>query len=73
MTWLYLLLVLGMFAPGCSEPVLYQKFSKPMWANFIHLQDLKPGMNKAEVVGIMGQPGIQEEGDYRTGRYTFYF
>jgi len=73
MSWLYLLLILGMFAPGCGESVLYQKFSKPMWANFVHLQDVKLGMNKAEVTGIMGQPGIKEEGDYNTGHYTVYF
>ncbi len=73
MKWLYLLLVLGMFAPGCGEPILYQKFSKPMWTNFIHLQGLKPGMTKSEVKGIMGEPGVQEEGDYRGGHYTFYF
>jgi outer membrane protein assembly factor BamE (lipoprotein component of BamABCDE complex) len=73
MSWLYLLLVLGVFAPGCGEPVLYQKFNKPMWATFIHLQDLKLGMTKSEVTGIMGEPGIREEGDYRGGHYTFYF
>ena len=65
MSWLYLLLILGMFSPGCGEPVLYQRFGKPMWANFVHLQDVKLGMTKSEVTGIMGQPGIREEGDYR--------
>jgi len=72
MSWLFLLLVLGMFSPGC-EPVLYQRFNKPMWATFIHLQGVKLGMSKSEVTGIMGEPGIQEEGDYRGGHYTFYF
>ncbi len=72
MSWLYLLLILGMFAPGC-ESVLYQRFDKQIWTNFIHLQDVHLGMSEADVVGIMGQPGIQEEGDYRTGHYTFYF
>ena len=72
MSWLFLLLVLGMFSPGC-EPVLYQRFNKPMWATFIHLQGVKLGMSESEVTGIMGEPGIREEGDYRGGHYTFYF
>ena len=38
-----------------------------------NLNKVSVGMTKAEVVGIMGPPGIQEEGDYRTGHYTVYF
>lgn len=73
MKWLYLLLVLGMFAPGCGEPILYQKFDKAIWANYIHSNQLKPGMTKLEVTGLMGQPQIKEEADYSGGHYTFYF
>ncbi|MCL4500257.1 MAG: DUF3192 domain-containing protein [Deltaproteobacteria bacterium] len=67
-----LLLVLVMLSAGC-EQVLYQRFEKDMWANYVHSNQLQLGMTKSEVVGIMGEPGIKEEGDYRGGRYTTYF
>jgi uncharacterized protein DUF3192 len=44
-----------------------------MWANYVHLNEIKPGMARQEVVGIMGRPGISEEGDYPDGHYIFYF
>ncbi len=73
MPWLRLLLILGIFSAGCTESVLYQRFEKDMWANYVHSNELHLGMNRAEVVGIMGQPQIKEEGDYRGGHYVTYF
>lgn len=67
-----LLLVLGMFSAGC-ENVAHQSFDRAIWANYIHLNQVKPGMTIQQVVGIMGRPGILEEGDYRGGHYVFYF
>jgi outer membrane protein assembly factor BamE (lipoprotein component of BamABCDE complex) len=52
---------------------LYQRFEKSMWSNYVHLNDVKKGMTKSEVLGIMGPPGITESGDYRTGHYTILF
>ena len=72
MAWLHLFLVITMLTAGCDR-VLYQRFEKSMWTNYIHLNDVKPGMTKSEVLGIMGPPGIQEAGDYRGGQYTIYF
>jgi len=72
MSWLHLILVLVMLSAGC-ESVLFQRFEKDMWSNFIHVNELHQGMNRSEVVGIMGQPGIREEGDYRGGHYVIYF
>jgi hypothetical protein len=72
MTWLSLLLVLGMLTGGCGQ-VMYQRFEKKMWANYIHLNELKVGMTKPEVLGIMGPPGIEESGDYLGGHYTIDF
>ncbi len=72
MTWLHLLLVLGLLTAGCDQ-VLYQRFEKSMWSNYVHLNDVKKGMTKAEVLGIMGPPGISESGDYRAGHYTILF
>ncbi|MCX5892534.1 MAG: DUF3192 domain-containing protein [Deltaproteobacteria bacterium] len=73
MPWLRLLvLVLVVSSAGC-EHVLFQRFEKDMWANYVHVNELHTGMTKSEVVGIMGEPGIREDGDYRGGRYTTYF
>ncbi len=72
MAWLHLILVLGILTAGCQH-VAYQRFEKKMWSNYVNLNQLKMGMDKEEVVGIMGPPGINEEGDYRGGHYTIYF
>jgi hypothetical protein len=69
---LRLLLLLGIFSVGCDQ-VLFQRFEKNMWSNYMHLNELHTGMTRAEVVGIVGPPGIQEEGDYRGGHYVIYF
>ncbi|MFZ5447821.1 MAG: DUF3192 domain-containing protein [Thermodesulfobacteriota bacterium] len=72
MFWLHLIIILGILTAGC-EQVAYQRFEKRMWSNYIKMNDVKLGMTKAEVMGIMGPPQIQEAGDYRTGHYTVYF
>ncbi len=73
MAWMRLLLLLALLTAGCTEHVLYQRFEKDMWSNYVRLNEVHLGMSKPEVVGIMGQPGIREEGDYRGGHYTIYF
>lgn len=73
MSWLKLILVLVMFSAGCTDQVLYQRFEKDMWSNYVRLNDVHLGMSRAEVIGIVGQPGIKEEGDYRGGHYVYYF
>jgi len=73
MAWLQLILVLGVLSAGCGEQILYQRFDKQMWSNYIHLNEVKPGMRTSEVVGIMGPPGVRESGEYRGGQYTIYF
>jgi hypothetical protein len=72
MTWLHLIFLVGMLTVGC-EHVLYQRFEKNMWSNYLRLNEVKPGMSQAEVAGIMGQPQTKEEGNYRGGRYVIYF
>ncbi len=72
MAWLHLIWLLGMLTVGCDQ-VLYQRFEKDMWSNYVRLNDVKLGMSKSEVVGLVGPPGIKEQGDYRTGHYTIYF
>jgi outer membrane protein assembly factor BamE (lipoprotein component of BamABCDE complex) len=59
MAWLHLLLVLGMLSAGCDR-MLYQRFDKSMWSNYVHLNEVKMGMTRSEVLGIMGPPGIKE-------------
>jgi outer membrane protein assembly factor BamE (lipoprotein component of BamABCDE complex) len=72
MAWLSLLLVLGMLTGGCGQ-VMYQRFDKKMWSNYVHTNELKLGMTKSEVLGIMGPPGTEESGDYLGGHYSIYF
>ena len=72
MSWLPLFLILVISATGC-DTMLYQRFEKDMWSNNFRVNDVKMGMSKSEVRGIMGEPGIKEEGDYRGGHYSIYF
>ncbi len=73
MSWLRLILLVVMLSAGCTEHVLYQRFEKDMWSNYVRLNEVHLGMTRAEVVGIMGQPPVKEEGDYRGGHYVTYF
>jgi outer membrane protein assembly factor BamE (lipoprotein component of BamABCDE complex) len=73
MSWLKLILVLVTLSAGCSDHVLYQRFEKDMWSNYVRLNDVHVGMTRTEVVGIMGQPTTREDGDYRGGHYVTYF
>jgi len=72
MVRLPMVLLLGMLLAGC-DTMLYPRFEKEMWSSYVRLQDVRLGMSSSEVQGIMGPPGIREEGDYRTGHYVFYF
>ena len=72
MAWLQIILALGMLLTGC-DTMLYPRFEKAMWSTYIHMQDVRPGMDMAEVEGLMGPPQIKEEGDYQSGHYVFYF
>ena len=36
------------------------------------MNELKLGMSKAEVLGIMGPPVTTESGDYHGGHYTIF-
>ena len=73
MAWAYLIVALGILTAGCGEQIMYQRFDKSMWSNYSHMNELQTGMSKAEVLGIMGPPGIRESGDYRGGHYTIFF
>jgi outer membrane protein assembly factor BamE (lipoprotein component of BamABCDE complex) len=67
------LTVLIVLAAGCGETVLTQWPRETIFSNYFHLQEIKPGMNRMEVEGIMGQPAAHETGDYPGGQYTIYF
>ena len=73
MTWAYLILVVGILTAGCGEQIMYQRFDKGMWSSYVRLNEVKPGMTKTEVLGIMGPPVTTESGDYRGGHYTVFF
>jgi ABC-type uncharacterized transport system YnjBCD ATPase subunit len=44
-----------------------------MWSNYARLNEVKIGMAKSEVVGLMGPAGTTESGDYRGGHFTVLF
>jgi outer membrane protein assembly factor BamE (lipoprotein component of BamABCDE complex) len=73
MVWALLILALGLGTVGCGEQVMYQRFEKNMWSNYVHLNEVRVGMTRSEVLGLMGPPGISESGDYRGGHYTIFF
>lgn len=68
-----LALLLGVLLGGCDERILTQWPRQAIFSQYFRLQELHPGMSRAEVEGIMGPPMIREEGDYRGGHYIFYF
>ena len=69
---LCLALALSLMTWGCAEQVLTQWPRQAIFSNYFRLQEVKRGMSRSEVEGIMGQPMIKEEGDYRGGHYVFY-
>jgi outer membrane protein assembly factor BamE (lipoprotein component of BamABCDE complex) len=73
MIWLGVLLVVMTLSAGCGETVLTQWPKGAIFSSYFRLQELRPGMDRPEVEGIMGAPMIREEGDYRGGHYVFYF
>jgi hypothetical protein len=73
MRCLGMVLMLGLLTLGCGETVLTQWPKRQIFSQYFRLQDVRLGMSQGEVDSIMGPPGVEEVGDYRTGRYTFYF
>jgi hypothetical protein len=70
---LKVVLILAWLTMGCGETVLTQWPRQQIFNQYFRLQEVKLGMSQAEVDSIMGPPPVQEEGEYRAGRYTFYF
>lgn len=70
--FLGLISVLSLLTLGCDR-VLTQWPREEIFSNYFRLQEVRLGMSQAEVEGIMGPPQVQEVGDYRGGRFTFYF
>ncbi len=73
MAWLSLVLIIIPLAWGCGERILTQWPRKEIFATYFREQQIKMGMSREEVVGIMGSPQIKEEVDSRAGRYLLYF
>ncbi len=70
--WYLLALVLVLLG-GCGERFLTQWPQERIFQSYFRLQDVKLGMNKAEVEAVMGHPPVQEEGDFSRGRFLFLF
>lgn len=73
MSWLSLLLIVIPLAWGCGQKILTQWPKKEIFATYFRGQEVKLGMSREEVEGIMGPPQIKEEGDFRGGRFLLYF
>jgi outer membrane protein assembly factor BamE (lipoprotein component of BamABCDE complex) len=67
------IVVICLLLVSACDKFLYPRFDKGMWSSYAGLQDVKPGMSTAEVIGIMGPPKVKEEATYAKGSYTFYF
>ena len=57
--------------PAC-ERVLYPRIEPTMWSSYFHLQEIKPGMTKQEVIAKMGPPRVVEEGGKSGDTFLFY-
>ncbi len=73
MTWLTLALIFVSLALGCGERVLTQWPRKTIFSTYFREQEVKLGMSREEVEGVMGPPQVREEGDYRGGHFLLYF
>jgi len=68
--WLVYLVCMTALLPAC-ERVLYPRLEPTMWSSYFQLQELKPGMTRAEVIARMGPPRVTEEGSRNGEQYTF--
>jgi hypothetical protein len=59
--FLPLLALVLLWLPACGN-VLYPRIESKMWTSYFHLQEIKPGMSKQEVISKMGSPRVTEEG-----------
>ena len=73
MPWLSLLVILVFLVCGCGGGIQTQWPQKQIFTEYFRQQDVKLGMSRMEVEAIMGAPQIQEEGDFRGGRFLLYF
>lgn len=73
MTWLTLVLIFVSLTLGCGERVLTQWPRKTIFSTYFRQQEVKLGMSREEVEGVMGPPQVREEGDYRGGKFMLYF
>jgi hypothetical protein len=73
MSRLLLALLMVGLAFGCAQKVLTQWPQKQIFATFFRLQEVRLGMSREDVEGVMGPPQVLEEGDFRGGRFVLYF
>ena len=73
MSWLLLLAISVTLAFGCGGRVLTQWPQKQIFAENFRQNQVRLGMSLDEVRAIMGPPQVQEEGDFRGGRFVLYF
>ncbi|MGQ9688052.1 MAG: DUF3192 domain-containing protein [Desulfobaccales bacterium] len=70
---LWLALASLLLLSGCADRILTQWPQPKILSTYFRLQDVKPGMSREEVEGLMGPPQVSEEGDFRGGHFVLYF
>ncbi len=73
MPWLSVLVIVVSLVCGCGGRIQTQWPQKQIFNEYFRQQQVKLGMSRMEVESIMGAPQIQEEGDFRGGRFLLYF
>ena len=73
MPTLSLALLAILLAFGCGGKVLTQWPRQEIFSTFVRHHEVKLGMSREEVEGLMGPPKVREKGKYRGGSYELYF
>jgi hypothetical protein len=73
MSRLTLALLCVVLACSCAPRVLTQWPQKKIFSTYFRLQEVRMGMSREDVEGVMGPPQVLEEGDFRGGHFVLYF
>ena len=73
MPTLSLVLLAILLAYGCGGKMLTQWPRQEIISAYVKHQEVRQGMTREEVEGLMGPPKMREIGRYRGGSYELYF